>query len=107
MKSKTTAALLALLLGGIGVHRFYLGRGISGALYLLFCWTFIPAIFGLFEGLSLMLMSESTFNKHYNPGLATPDTPTPDTHVRCPDCAELIRREARVCKHCGCKLIPS
>lgn len=32
--------------------------------------------------------------------------PTPETHVKCPDCAELVKREARVCKHCGCKLIP-
>lgn len=31
---------------------------------------------------------------------------TPATHVLCPDCAEPIRREARVCKHCGCKLQP-
>jgi len=30
--------------------------------------------------------------------------PTPETHVVCPDCAELIRKEARVCKHCGCRL---
>lgn len=35
------------------------------------------------------------------------DIPTPDTHVKCPDCAELVKREARVCKHCGCKLVPS
>lgn len=35
-----------------------------------------------------------------------PGAPTPATHVKCPDCAELIKREARVCKHCGCKLIP-
>ncbi len=32
--------------------------------------------------------------------------PTPETHVKCPDCAELVRREARVCKHCGCRLVP-
>ena len=31
---------------------------------------------------------------------------SPDTHVKCPDCKELILKEARVCKHCGCKLIP-
>ena len=31
---------------------------------------------------------------------------SPDTHVRCPDCAELVRREARKCKHCGCALVP-
>ena len=32
--------------------------------------------------------------------------PSPDTHVKCPDCAELVLREARVCKHCGCRLVP-
>jgi hypothetical protein len=28
------------------------------------------------------------------------------THVRCPDCRELIRKDASKCKHCGTKLIP-
>lgn len=32
--------------------------------------------------------------------------PTPQTHVRCPDCRELVRKDARKCKHCGCGLIP-
>lgn len=35
-----------------------------------------------------------------------PDVPTPETHVRCPDCRELVRMDARKCKHCGCALIP-
>lgn len=35
-----------------------------------------------------------------------PERPTPDTHVKCPDCAELVLKEARVCKHCGCRLVP-
>lgn len=34
------------------------------------------------------------------------NAPTTETHVKCPDCAELVKREARVCKHCGCKLMP-
>jgi len=29
-----------------------------------------------------------------------------ETHVKCPDCAELVLREAKKCKHCGCALIP-
>lgn len=33
--------------------------------------------------------------------------PRPGTHVRCPDCAELVLRQARICKHCGCRLRPS
>ncbi len=32
--------------------------------------------------------------------------PSPATHVKCPDCKELVRKEANVCKHCGCKLVP-
>ena len=28
------------------------------------------------------------------------------THVRCPDCRELVLKDASVCKHCGCKLVP-
>ena len=34
------------------------------------------------------------------------EEPSPSTHVRCPDCKELVLKEARICKHCGCKLIP-
>lgn len=35
-----------------------------------------------------------------------PNAPTAWTHVKCPDCRELVLNEARVCKHCGCKLVP-
>jgi len=31
---------------------------------------------------------------------------TPETHVRCPDCRELVRSDARKCKHCGISLVP-
>lgn len=31
---------------------------------------------------------------------------SPETHVRCPDCRELVRKDARVCKHCHVKLVP-
>lgn len=36
-----------------------------------------------------------------------PGAPNPRTHVKCPDCAELVLAEARVCKHCGCRLVPA
>ena len=35
-----------------------------------------------------------------------PEQPTPDTHVRCPDCRELVRKDARLCKHCRTQLTP-
>ena len=40
--SKLTYCLLAYILGGFGVHKFYAGKVGGGILYLLFCWTFIP-----------------------------------------------------------------
>lgn len=36
-----------------------------------------------------------------------PNAPTQDTHVRCPDCKELVHKEARKCKHCSASLIPA
>jgi TM2 domain-containing membrane protein YozV len=68
MKNKGTAAVLAFLLGGLGVHRFYLGQGGLGIAYLLFCWTLIPLIISLFDFLGLLAMSEEAFNKKYNSG---------------------------------------
>ena len=35
---------------------------------------------------------------------ATKALPSPKTHHKCPDCKELILKEAVVCKHCGCEL---
>lgn len=32
--------------------------------------------------------------------------PTPETHVKCPDCRELVLHDARKCKHCGTALVP-
>lgn len=64
-KSKVAAALLALFLGGIGAHKFYLGRIGMGILYLLFCWTFIPAIVSFIEFIVLLAMSEETFDRKY------------------------------------------
>ena len=43
------------------------------------------------------------------PGLAaagTPAGPTPATHIKCPDCRELVLKDARKCKHCGSQLVP-
>lgn len=64
-KNKVVAGVLGLFLGGLGVHKFYLGKGFQGILYLVFCWTFIPALFGLIEGLNYLLMSEKTFAERY------------------------------------------
>ncbi|MCC6712219.1 MAG: NINE protein [Candidatus Dadabacteria bacterium] len=65
-KSKGVAAFLAIFLGGLGLHKFYLNQAGTGILYLLFCWTFIPAILGFIEGLIYAFMSDEKFDKQFN-----------------------------------------
>lgn len=63
--SKVTAGLLGILLGGIGAHKFYLGRIGQGFIYLIFFWTGIPAIIGLIEGIAYLTMADNTFQRKY------------------------------------------
>ena len=65
MKNRTTAGILAILLGGLGVHKFYLGETGMGILYLLFCWTSIPSLIGLIEGILYLTKSDEEFEKLY------------------------------------------
>lgn len=52
-KNPTTAVILALLLGGFGAHKFYLGKTAMGVIYILFSWTTIPAWIALIEAISI------------------------------------------------------
>jgi len=52
-KSAVVALLLTIFLGGIGAHKFYLGKPVLGILYLVFCWTFIPGIVALVEAFTV------------------------------------------------------
>ena len=63
-KSKVVAGLLAFFLGGIGIHRFYLGQW-WGILYFLFFWTFIPAIISFFEAIVFLCTSDESWNRKY------------------------------------------
>lgn len=63
VKSKVTAGVLALLLGGFGVHKFYLGKIGMGILYLVFCWTYIPALVSFVEGIIYLCSSDENFSR--------------------------------------------
>ena len=64
-KSKIVAGILAIFLGGLGVHKFYLGKIGWGILYLVFCWTYIPEIIGVIEGIIYLTSSDEKFEAQY------------------------------------------
>ena len=65
-RNRIVAALLALIFGGIGIHKFYLGRKGAGALYLIFCLTLIPALLGFIDAILLFLSSDASFHAKYD-----------------------------------------
>ncbi len=67
-KDKVIAGILGILLGGFGVHKFYLGDIGLGILYLIFFWSGIPAIIGLIEGILYLVASDEEFQQKYVKG---------------------------------------
>lgn len=61
IKSKIIAGILGIFLGGIGIHKFYLGKVGMGIVYLIFSWTFIPAIIGFIEGIIYLCSNDHNF----------------------------------------------
>ena len=75
-KSKVAAGLLAILLGWLGIHKFYLGytwpgiilllTGILGALIII--GPIISGIVGLIEGILYLTKSDEEFDRQYVQG---------------------------------------
>ena len=49
--NKIAAGVLNILLGDIGVGHFYTGQTLRGILDIVFCWTGVPGVIGLIEGI--------------------------------------------------------
>ena len=64
-KDRIAAGVLAILLGTFGVHKFYLGYTGAGLIHLCLCWTGIPGIIGLIEGIIYLTKSDEEFNEIY------------------------------------------
>jgi TM2 domain-containing membrane protein YozV len=64
-KNRITAGVLALFLGSFGAHKFYLGQPI-GWIYLIFFWTYIPAVISFVEAILFFLTTDEAFDKAFN-----------------------------------------
>lgn len=62
--SHIVAGLLGIFLGSFGIHKFYLGSPF-GIFYFIFCWTFIPTIIGIVEGIIYLCTAQNVFEKKY------------------------------------------
>ena len=59
--NKIAYGLIAIFIGDFGIHRFYAGRWLSGIMYLIFFWTFIPGILGLIEGIVALTRNDDGY----------------------------------------------
>lgn len=122
MKNRYTAAVLAFFLGGLGVHKFYLGKW-TGIFYLIFCWTYVPSIIALIECILYLVNGEEDFNEKYNNVVVSSKshnnnyvsnqpiipqtsslTDTSDIGVVCPECGHINEAGSNFCESCGKKL---
>lgn len=74
-KSKTTAAILALFLGGLGIHYFYLGKSKAGIICIavVFLTFGIGSLLPLVNAIGLFVADETHFqNEWLNPDKTFP-----------------------------------
>jgi TM2 domain-containing membrane protein YozV len=72
MKNRGVAIVLAIFLWGLGIHKFYLGKIGQGFLYLIFCWTFIPAFIAFIEWIIYATTSDADWQVQYAGGIHGP-----------------------------------
>ena len=106
-KNEAVGVLFALLLGGFGIHKFYMGENGLGILYLLFSWTGIPWVIGFIECF-FMPARVRAYNAMQAQSLAAGirSTPVyfasaPPNGFHCAACGKPANAAAVFCPHCG------
>jgi TM2 domain-containing membrane protein YozV len=106
-KDELVGVLLAIFLGGLGIHHFYLRRDGLGIVYLVFSWTGIPMVIAWIEAFFMpsRVRQYNAMQAMYisNQILAAPGQPTASASgtTRCSACGAQIDPTATFCTHCG------
>ena len=75
----------------------FLGLGLPELIVIVVAFAVIAAILGFFAWAIAALIR----GRRAPDAARLPTSALGTTHKKCPDCAELVLSEARVCKHCG------
>ncbi len=118
-RDEVVGILLALFLGGFGVHHFYLRRTGLGILYICFSWSPIPWVLGFIEcffmpgrvrefnaiqaaAIAGMLgIPMPGWGQPFNVAASAPPAPQPGTLTACSRCGQTNPQSARFCSGCG------
>ncbi|GMV80290.1 MAG: hypothetical protein AMXMBFR7_14740 [Planctomycetota bacterium] len=65
---RVTAGILAILLGWLGVHKFFLGKTVPGVIQLVLGLFMVGGIIGLIEGIIYLTKSDEEFDSTYIDG---------------------------------------
>jgi TM2 domain-containing membrane protein YozV len=118
-RDEVVGILLALFLGGFGIHHFYLRRTGLGILYCCLCWTPLPWVLGFIEcffmpgrvrefnaiqaaGIAAALgIGMPGWGPPINVNVNVPPAPQPGTLQACVRCHQTNPTTARFCSGCG------
>jgi TM2 domain-containing membrane protein YozV len=65
-KDKMVAGVLAILLGGLGIHHFYLGNTNLGIIYLVLALFGVAPVLGIVDGIIYLTKPEDQFQRNYH-----------------------------------------
>jgi TM2 domain-containing membrane protein YozV len=112
-KDEVIGVLLAIFLGGLGIHHFYLRRDGLGLVYLVFSWTGIPMIIAWVEAFFMpsRVRQYNAMQAMYisNQILSAPGQPIASAPgaARCNACGAQIDPTATFCTRCGAAITHS
>ena len=65
--NRKEAGIVALIFGGLGIHKFYIGKYGQGILYAVFCWSLIPFFLGIADGIHYLTETDEQFAEELAP----------------------------------------
>ena len=65
--NRKEAGVIALIFGGLGIHKFYIGKYGQGILYAVFCWSFVPFFLGIADGVHYLTETDEQFAEELAP----------------------------------------